>query len=185
MFCCRVLWGSKTTFEGNDGDSTKSPSISRVARMGSQGASPSTAQPSAGIAFPAARHTVTNRWSIRTLRSKSSGDTFSARRFSFASCRCLERMTPTTADVRAFALRLHASPERAVVRLVRTFMWCLLWLSTSYKVSRPTALSWWDFSALVPKHDDITPSFWVEQSFLWAAFLELAADLILSENKVS
>ena len=78
--------------------------------------------------------------------------------------------------------RIYYSAELAVSRVLRTFLWCLIWIFTSFYMERPTSLAWWDFRGV---EENVAANFWIEQTFVWMVFMDFTADLIAAERKLS
>ena len=70
------------------------------------------------------------------------------------------------------------SPEWAVSSLLRTFIWCLLWIYEAfYIIGRPDADVWWLFK------DDLATSV-IEQVFLWMVLIDYTMHLIMAPHKL-
>ena len=70
------------------------------------------------------------------------------------------------------------SPEWAVSSLLRTFIWCVLWIyEAGYIIERQSPDTWWLFK------DDMVTSV-IEQIFLWMVLIDYTMNLTMSPHKL-
>ena len=92
--------------------------------------------------------------------------------------RTMHRMQVLHDVVNRWLVIFFLSPEWAVSSLLRTFIWCLLWIYEAFFIiGRPDPDTWWLFK------DDLGISV-IEQVFLWMVLIDYTMHLIMAPHKL-